>query len=455
MTQLIITCRYGFKLENRGVDLAAERLEQVYLASFLPAEQAKKVSELRFIHGYPEEEVRQKLVAAGFGNPRLMEWMDRLVEEMGQSEVKVLLEKVKGKKEEFIKDHVLRELLRKGGAEFGRLLGMLGVYRVPVLKEGVKAMGEKGGLKEWEQLLARGVGYSVVEFYAMEKSYGVTPLLREELVAAKKKKEEKELCHRAGMEYFQWLKQEKEKMEDYDPVVVEELIYHALGSGEEEIAADEGGGLVKYLIERLAFMEAQRVGEWILREKKVGLSSGKDAILLNNLGYLFSWLGDKKKAIGYYEQALAIDEKVYGKEHPNVAIRLNNLGAAYDDLGEKEKAIGYYEQALAIDEKVYGKEHPSVARDLNNLGAAYSDLGEKEKAIGYYEQALAIDEKVYGKEHPSVARDLNNLGAANFELGRKDMARPYFEKALAIFTHFFGTEHPNTKTVKKWLDDCS
>jgi tetratricopeptide (TPR) repeat protein len=485
MTQLIITCRYGFKLEYRGVDLAAERLEQVYLASFLPAEQVKKVSELRFIHGYPEEEVRQKLVAAGSGNPRLMEWMDRLVEEMGQSEVKVLLEKVKGKKEEFIKDHVLRELLRKGGAEFGRLLGMLGVYRAPVLKEGVKAMGEKGGLKEWEQLLARGVGYSVVEFYAMEKSYGVTPLLREELVAAKKNKEEKELCHRAGMEYFQWLKQEKEKKEDYDPVVVEELIYHALGSGEEEIAAAEGGGLVGNLTDRLAFMEAQRVGEWILREKKVGLSSGQDAKLLNNLGYLLDELGDKKKAIGYYEQALAIwkkvygeehtqvaiglnnlgeafrilgeakkaigyyeqalaiDEKVYGKEHPDVAIDLNNLGAAYDDLGEKEKAIGYFEQALAIDEKVYGKEHPKVAIRLNNLGAAYSDLGEKEKAIGYYEQALAIDEKVYGKEHPNVAIRLNNLGAAYDDLGEKEKAIGYYEQALAIDEKVYGKEHPN------------
>jgi tetratricopeptide (TPR) repeat protein len=258
----------------------------------------------------------RELVGAGFGNPRLMEWLDRLLEEMGQAEVEVLLEKVKGKKEEFIKEHVPRELLRKGGEEFGRLLGMLGVYRVPVLKEGVKAMGEKWGIKEWEVLLARGVGYSVVEFYAQERSYGVTPLLREELEAAKKKKEEKELCHRAGMEYFQWLKQEKEKNEDYDPMVVEELIYHALGSGEEEIAAAEGGGLVSYLNRRLAFMEAQRVGEWILREKKEGLSGGNDAILLNNLGSAYFELDRKDLARPYFEKALEIFTHFFGTEHP-------------------------------------------------------------------------------------------------------------------------------------------
>jgi hypothetical protein len=42
------------------------------------------------------------------------------------------------------------------------------------------------------------------------------------------------------MEYCRGLKAEKEKEEEYDPVLVEELIYHALGGGEEEIAAEEG-----------------------------------------------------------------------------------------------------------------------------------------------------------------------------------------------------------------------
>jgi tetratricopeptide (TPR) repeat protein len=385
------------------------------------------------------EVVRQRLIAAGCGNPRLLEWLDKLVEESRKEEVALLLEKVKGKKEEFIQDHVLRELLRKGGAEFGKLMVWLSIYRRPVLKEGVKAVAGKLGMTEWEGLLAKGVAFSVVEYYAIDSSYGVTPLLREELEVENK---DGEMCHRAGLEYYRWLKEEMEKEEAYDPVLVEELIYHALGCGEEEIAAEEGGDLVKYLIERLAFPESQRVGEWILREKKAGLSSGNDAILLNNLGYLYDTLGDQGKAIGYYEQALAIWEKVYGPGHPRVAIGLNNLGFAYKALGELRKAIGYFEQALAIDEKVYGPEHPDVAIDLNNLGAAYDALGEKEKAIGYYEQALAIWEKVYGPEHPQVAIGLNNLGAAYKALGELRKAIGYFEQALAIGEKVYGPEHP-------------
>ncbi|MBF0466438.1 MAG: tetratricopeptide repeat protein [Nitrospirae bacterium] len=32
-----------------------------------------------------------------------------------------------------------------------------------------------------------------------------------------------------------------------------------------------------------------------------------------------------------------------------------------------QKAIDYYEQALKIDKKNFGDNHPSVARDLNKL----------------------------------------------------------------------------------------
>ena len=58
------------------------------------------------------------------------------------------------------------------------------------------------------------------------------------------------------------------------------------------------------------------------------------------------------------------DRQVYGDTHPNVALDYNNLGAAWADLGEARRAIEYYEQALAIDRQVYGDTHPNVARRL-------------------------------------------------------------------------------------------
>ena len=57
-------------------------------------------------------------------------------------------------------------------------------------------------------------------------------------------------------------------------------------------------------------------------------------------------------------------------------------------------------RALAIDEKSYGPEHPNVARDLNNLAQLLQATNRLEEAEPLMRRALAIDEKSYGPEHP-------------------------------------------------------
>ena len=68
------------------------------------------------------------------------------------------------------------------------------------------------------------------------------------------------------------------------------------------------------------------------------------------------------------------------------------------------------EQALAIDKKVHGNEHPDVARDLNNLAALLDeDPKNWDEAEKLYKESLAIRKKVFGDDHPKVAIALNNL----------------------------------------------
>ena len=70
------------------------------------------------------------------------------------------------------------------------------------------------------------------------------------------------------------------------------------------------------------------------------------------------------------------------------------------DQGDYQGAKLKLERALAIDEKVYGPEHPSVATNLVNLGMVLKNQGDYQGAKLKLERALAIDEKVYGSEHP-------------------------------------------------------
>ena len=102
-------------------------------------------------------------------------------------------------------------------------------------------------------------------------------------------------------------------------------------------------------------------------------------------------------------RALAIDEKSYGPEHPNVATDLNNLALLLQATNRLEEAEPLMRRALAIDEKSYGPEHPNVATDLNNLAQLLQATNRLAEAEPLMRRALAIDEKSYGPEHPNVA----------------------------------------------------
>jgi Tfp pilus assembly protein PilF len=78
-------------------------------------------------------------------------------------------------------------------------------------------------------------------------------------------------------------------------------------------------------------------------------------------------------------------------------------------LGNPTASRATFERALAIDEAVYGPEHPSVGRDVNNLGLVLAELGDLAGARAAFERALAIDEAVYGLDHPMTRLVAHNL----------------------------------------------
>jgi CHAT domain-containing protein len=111
-----------------------------------------------------------------------------------------------------------------------------------------------------------------------------------------------------------------------------------------------------------------------------------EAITLNNIGHVYGDLGERQKALNYYNQALPLRRAVGDRD--GEASTLNNIGAVYDGLGERQKALDYYKQALPL-ERAVGDRYVE-ARTLNNIGAVYDGLGEKQKALDYYTQSLPL-----------------------------------------------------------------
>ena len=62
--------------------------------------------------------------------------------------------------------------------------------------------------------------------------------------------------------------------------------------------------------------------------------------------------------------------------------------SVYDSLGEKQKALDYYNQSLPISRAAGNRN--AEANLLNNIGLVYHFLGENQKALDHYNQALSL-----------------------------------------------------------------
>ena len=165
---------------------------------------------------------------------------------------------------------------------------------------------------------------------------------------------------------------------------------------------------------------------------------------LGNLGNAYSDLGEPKKAIKFYEQALAVVREIGDRWGEGTS--LGNLGVAYSELGELRKAIEFCKQALAIAREIGDRRGEGNA--LGNLGNAYSDLGEPRKAIEFYEQALKISKEIGDRRGEGA--DLGNLGSAYSDLGEPRKAIKFYEQALKIFEDI---EDPYAEKAKRWLQE--
>ncbi|WP_226594354.1 CHAT domain-containing protein, partial [Microseira wollei] len=153
---------------------------------------------------------------------------------------------------------------------------------------------------------------------------------------------------------------------------------------------------------------------------------GGEAATLNNIGLVYDSLGEKQKALDYYNQALPLLRAV--GDRGGEATTLNNIGSVYNSLGEKQKALDYYNQALPLYRAV--GDRGGEATTLNNIGGAYNSLGEKQKALDYYNQALPLRRAVEDRGGEAVT--LNNIGNVYDSLGEKQQALDYYNQALPL-----------------------
>lgn len=144
-----------------------------------------------------------------------------------------------------------------------------------------------------------------------------------------------------------------------------------------------------------------------------------------------------------------LDEK--GNDLTDKATALNKLALRYHAAGEYGKAKPLYEQALAIDEKLYGDDHHIKSIRLNNLAELYCAMGEYDRAKPLYERALAVALKSGHRE--LLWRVQFNLSYLLAKQGKPDAAIFFGKRALntiqELRTSFSHTEIDIEKSFLK------
>jgi tetratricopeptide (TPR) repeat protein len=106
---------------------------------------------------------------------------------------------------------------------------------------------------------------------------------------------------------------------------------------------------------------------------------------LNNIGTLYTELGQPDIALGYYDRALKVMRALGNKRREGSTLHL--IGIAHDALGDRQKALDFYNQALSLIREV-GNQYVE-SNILTNIGRAYLP-NDPQKALGYFEQALTL-----------------------------------------------------------------
>lgn len=195
--------------------------------------------------------------------------------------------------------------------------------------------------------------------------------------------------------------------------------------------------------------------------------------------------GNYYNAAHQAEQALAIRERLLGREHPYVAEALRVLGNAQIELQWVDKADPSLARAVEIVEKAFGKNHPQMALTLDrqgwlrtsqqrfsdavdvlsdavrigrattgdtaelaeamdNLGTALVLVGSLDRGLAAKLRAYVIREKLLGPDARDTGVSLSNIAWTYSRMGGDRAAEvvPLRKRALAVFEKALGPEHP-------------
>lgn len=159
-------------------------------------------------------------------------------------------------------------------------------------------------------------------------------------------------------------------------------------------------------------------------------------------------LGHFSKALKFYQEALGTLHQE-GLEHETVAATtLFHIGAVHAALCNYDEAMSNLRDALDIQQKLLGMEHPATCRtrrEIGNLYAVYES--EVDVVFEEYNQIIEAQKRMHGENHPYVAETLHCIGCAQARKGNDDDALHTLENCYNMRLKYLGMDHPQQATT--------
>ncbi len=147
------------------------------------------------------------------------------------------------------------------------------------------------------------------------------------------------------------------------------------------------------------YQTALEANQEVLEMDRIIGDSAAVAATLNNIGYVYKFLGNYNKAITSFEQARKLERKLGLEEDP---ITLTNTAIVYQNLAQYDNALQFLKQSINLIET--RNQPQELARLYNITAAIYYQLGDYHNAREYNDLALQFAQKYKQRE---VSKDIH------------------------------------------------
>jgi tetratricopeptide (TPR) repeat protein len=461
--RFLITCRYQFELEPR--------LQRYFLAKQVQAlhgaDLTKKCQRLLSFStdSTVEVDLRDQAQAIADGNPRLLEWLDLLLQQ-SDLDMTSILAAMRGKEQEFLEDILAEQLLAQQSAAFRQLLALGLIFRVPVPQAALAAVwegaesprlrlppferGARGDNDDQQDTESLGLPLSSVENETLggndDQQDTESPRLRlppfERGARGDNSDEQRklEVVEETGSPSLQFSTLEREAdelerclergralglIEVFErpnalptyrvPRLLSGLV---VLPGDGEVLAKVGAEVLHRLWWESDYQYSEEQALEIHRLALVG-KAGEIAVKIAR-SLTLSWNNRSR----FYEMVKLCQETLEVIADYRI---FHQLASAQQELGEVEAATFYYQQALATCPVEDEQENSAI---IHNLATLYMAQGEIDQAIALFQQSIEIEGKI-GDEQGKAAT-LHCLGMIYANQGKIDQAIALFQQSIEI-----------------------